>query len=292
MIMWLRRLALTLPWVRRKREQSLNEELQSYMAMATDAARENGASVEDAWFEAKRDLGSAIRIQEEVRGERLLAGVERMMQDMRYACRTVPRAPLFTVVVVLSLALGIGSATAIFSLVEAVLLKPLTYPDAGRLLFIREAVPALAHIYPTLPVNIQHFFYWHDHTTAFQYMTAFRSERPTLGGAGQPVQVDGVEATADLFKVLGVDMWQGRGFLPGEDQPGRNHVAIITYSLWSRRFGLALDVIGRSILVDGSAGDRNRRSSSRFRFPQRKRSRAAGRAGQANRDLPSVAGQD
>src|ERR1700719_2894481 len=100
--MWLRRLALTLPWVRRKREQSLNEELQSYMAMASDAARENGASVEDAWFEAKRDLGSAIRIQEEVRGEWLLAGVERMMQDMRYACRTVPRAPLFTVIVVLS----------------------------------------------------------------------------------------------------------------------------------------------------------------------------------------------
>ncbi len=250
-MLWLRRLILMLPWVRREREQILDEELHSHLAMASDDAREEGASGEEAWFAAKRDLGSTMRIKDQVRGEWFLPGAERFQQDLRYACRTLPRTPLFTSVAVLSLALGIGAATAIFSLVDGVLLKPLAYPEAGRLQYIQEVVPAMAHIYPAVPVNIQHFFYWRDHTITFQSIAALRSDRPTLAGVGEPFQVDGIEASADLFQVLGLDMARGRGFSPGEDQPGKNQVAVIADSLWRRQFGSAPGALGGSISLDG-----------------------------------------
>jgi predicted permease len=250
-MLWLRRLILMFPWARRHREQTLDEELRSHMEMAAEETSAAGASAVEARYAARRDLGSPLRVQEQVRGEWFLPGVERFQQDLRYACRTLPRSPLFTVVAVLSLGLGIGAATAIFSLVEGVLLKPLAYPEADRLQYIQEVVPALAHIYPTMPVNIQHFFYWHDHTRAFESIAAVRADRPTLTGMGEPSPIDGIETTADLFRVLRVDMAQGRGFLPGEDRPGRNHVAVITDSLWRRRFGGEAGVVGRSILLDG-----------------------------------------
>lgn len=250
-MMWLRRAMLLLPWVRRKRERILEEELRSHLAMAAADALSDGASPEEARFAAQRGFGSTLQAQEQVRAEWLLPGVERVRQDLRYACRTLRRAPLFTSVAVLSLALGIGAATAVFSLVEGVLLKPLQYPEGSRLEYIQEVVPALAHIYPALPVNIQHFFYWHDHSAAFESMAALRSDRPTLTGEGEPSQVDAIETTADLFRVLGVEMALGRGFLSGEDQPGKNRVAVIADSWWRRRFGGATSVLGRSILLDG-----------------------------------------
>jgi predicted permease len=248
---WLRKLSLLLPWVRHQREKSLDEELQSYLEMAAAEARSRGLSPKNAQFAARRDLGNMLRAKEQVRGEWLSPRVDQCIQDLRYATRTLARTPLFTSVAVLSLALGIGCATAVFSLVEGVLLKPLPYQDSGRLVAIREVVPAMSRAYPSLPVNIEHFIYWRDHTHAFQSMAALRSDRATLTGGGEPVQIDSIETTADLFRVLAVNTAQGRGFLPGEDQPGRNNVAVITDSLWRRRFHAASNLIGQSITLDG-----------------------------------------
>jgi putative ABC transport system permease protein len=250
-MLWLRRLLLTLPWIRHSREQSLNEELQSHLDLAAREARNDGASPEHAHWVARRDLGSTLRTQEQARNEWLLPGLEHTSQDARYAFRTLAQAPLFTSVAIVSLALGIGAATAIFSLVEGVLLKPLAYPEPGRLVYVQEFVPALSHIYPALPVNLQHFFYWRDHNKMFDSIAALRSERPTLTGIGEPVSIDGVETTADLFRVLRVGMAQGRGFHPGEDKPGRNHIAVVTDAFWRQRLSSKPDVIGTRIVLEG-----------------------------------------
>lgn len=250
-MLWFQKLLLLLPWVRRAREESLDEELRSYLEMAAAEAAEAGIPTEEARHAASRDLGNLVRAKEQARGEWSFPRLEQVGQDLRYALRTLTRTPLFTTVAVLSLGLGIGAATAIFSLVEGVVLKPLRYRDSGQLTYVREVVPALAHVYPTVPVNIQHFVYWHDHTQVFESMTAFRSGRPTLTGMGEPIKVDGVETTADLFRVLGADMAQGRGFVRGEDQPGKNNVAVITNSLWRRLFHADPNMIGRKITLEG-----------------------------------------
>jgi hypothetical protein len=140
-MLWLRKLILLLPWVRREREESLDEELQSYLEIAAEEARSRGLSPRDARFAAKRDLGNMLRAKEQARSEWLSPRLDQCVQDLRYAFRTLARTPLFTFVAVLSLALGIGAATSIFSLVEAVLPKPLPYQDSGQLVAVREVVP-------------------------------------------------------------------------------------------------------------------------------------------------------
>jgi predicted permease len=248
---WFRKLILLLPWERRKREEALGEELNSHIEMVAEEARNSGLSAEDALFAARRDLGSRLKATEQVRGEWLSPKIDIIAQDVRYAWRTLARTPSFTVVAVLSLALGIGAATAVFSVVHGVILKPIAYREPGRLTYVQEVVPALARVYGKVPVNIQHFLYWRDHTRTFQSMAALRASGPTLTGSGEPVQLDGVETTADLFRVLDVNMERGRGFLPGEDQPGKNNVAVITDSLWKRKFHGDREIVGRTIVLEG-----------------------------------------
>jgi len=147
-MLWLRKLIHLLPWVMREREESLDEELQSYLEIAAEEARSRGMSRTDARFAAKRDLGNLLRAKEQARCEWLSPRLDQCAQDLRYAFRTLARTPLFTSVAILSLALGIGAATSIFSLVDAVLLKPLPYQDSGQLVAIREVVPAMSRAYP------------------------------------------------------------------------------------------------------------------------------------------------
>ncbi len=138
---WFRKLMLVWPAARRRRERALEEELRSHLEMAEAEARGSGMSLEEARATAQRDLGGWLRTQEQVRGEWLSPGLEQIEQDLRYAVRTLGRARLFTTVAILSLALGIGAATAVFSLVEGVLLKPLAYRDSGQLTYIQEWSP-------------------------------------------------------------------------------------------------------------------------------------------------------
>jgi predicted permease len=247
------KLMLLLPWVRRKREQTLEQEFRSYLEMAEEEARRSGRSAEEAAYAARRDLGNMLRAKEDVRSEWISPRLEQVVQDVRYAIRSLKRTPLFTVVAVLSLALGIGAAGGVFSLVDGILLKPLAYRDSGQLVYVQEVVPALSRVYPRMPVNIQHFSYWHDHVRAFEGLCALRSSAVTLTGGGEPEQIDSVDTSADLFRVLKTDMAQGRGFLRGEDEPGKNNVAVITDSLWQRRLHRAGSIVGQSIVLDGRA---------------------------------------
>ena len=246
---WLRRILLWLPGRRRSRALELDEELRANLSLALDEAAESGLPRGEAERIARRDFGSLTRAQEETRAV-WLPGWDAVSQDVRFAWRALRRAPAFTVVAVFSLALGIGAATALFSLVNTVVLKPLAYREPGRLVYVREVVPPLAHIYPTMPVNFQHFGFWRDHARSFESLSALVSGQAVLDGGDSEV-VGTASVTADFFGTLGVQPQLGRSFLPDEEQPSRNLVAVITDSLWRRRFGAAPGMIGQTIRLDG-----------------------------------------
>ena len=218
-MLWLQKLKLLLPWERRKHEKILEEDLTSYLEMSADDARKSGLTPDEARFAARRDLGNLLRTKEQSRSEWIFPRWEQLTQDFRYAIRALRRAPLFTTVAILSLALGIGAANSVFSLVNGIVINPLAYRDSGRLIYLQEVVPPLAHVCPALPVNFNHFAYWRDHAQSFETITALIASGATLTGAGEPEQLSGVGSSAGLFRVLKTEMALGRGFLPGEDKP-------------------------------------------------------------------------
>ncbi len=196
-------------------------------------------------------------------------GLERWSRDLRHALRGFARDPLFTAIAVLSLALGIGAATAIFSLVDAVVLQPLAYRQPERLVFVREVVPVLEHVYPAVPVNIQHFRFWQRHARSFAGLAAFEHFAATLTGAGEPQLLDAAKVSAGLFPLLGVRPQLGRSFLPEEEEPGRSRVVVITDHLWRRRFGASRQLVGRAIDLDGVPHTVVGVLPPSFRFPRR-----------------------
>jgi predicted permease len=230
----------------------VNEELASYLEMAEAAARENGLSAEEARRSARRDLGNLTMTRESVRSEWIPPKLEHLAQDVRHLVRSLRREPAFACIAIASMALGISAANTVFSLVDGILLKPLAYAQPDQLVYLQEFVPALAHVYPKLPVNLQHFRYWQSHNRSFAEMAALRASRGTLTGAGDPIEVDSVESTHGLFRVLGTTMALGRGFLPEDELPGYRGVAIITDALWRTRFQSDRNITGKRIVFGGA----------------------------------------
>jgi predicted permease len=263
---WLRRILLWLPGRRRTRALDLQEELRANLSLAVDDAAESGLPSNKAARMARRDFGSLTRAQEESRAV-WLPGWDAFAQDLRFAWRTLYRAPAFTLVAILSLALGIGAASALFSLVNTVVLKPLAYREPGRLVYVREVVPPLAHIYPTLPVNFEHYHFWRDRSRAFETLSALASGNAVLAG-GDPELVGTALVTANFFETLGVQPQLGRAFLPDEEQPSRSLVAVITDSLWRRRFGASPGIAGQTIRLDGTPCTVAGVLPPSFRFPK------------------------
>src|SRR6185312_15371469 len=178
--------------------------------------------------------------------------MEKLWDDLRLAMRGFGRNPAFAIVAVLTLALGIGANTAIFSVVNSVLLKPLAYGDPGRLVTIEEIIPQLSHLYPALPVNAAHFLTWRKECKSFESMAAILPMNLNLTGAGPVERLNVFRVSANLFHVLGTAPRLGRSFLPEEDQPGRDRVAILSDGLWRRRFHADPGLIGKKILLDDS----------------------------------------
>jgi predicted permease len=265
---WLRRILLILPGRRRARALELEEELRTNLSLAVDDAASSGLSRSDAERTARRDFGSLTRAQEEARAV-WLPGWDTLSQELRFAARTIRRSPGFTAVAVLSLALGTGAATALFSLVDTVTLRPLAYRDPGRLVFIREVVPPLAHIYPTVPVNLQHFGTWRQQARSFETLSALRSDSVTLLSGGDPVVIGAAAVSANLFDALGVQPEIGRAFLEGDDTQGKPRTALISDGLWRRRFGAAPSVVGSAIQFEGFVCTVAGVLPPSFRFPKK-----------------------
>jgi putative ABC transport system permease protein len=171
-----------------------------------------------------------------------------MLNDFRYALRQLIKSPSFTIVAIVTLALGIGACTAIFSVVNTVLLKPFDYADPDRLVMIRETqLPQ----FPEFSVSPPNYLDWEKQTKSYEYIAAYSGAALNLTGEGEPQRLVGIKATAHYFDVMGVKPFLGRTFLPEEDAVGKNHVVVLSYGFWQRLFGGARDAVGRSIQLSG-----------------------------------------
>ncbi len=175
---------------------------------------------------------------------------EDMFQDLRFGLRMLLKNPGFTLIAVLTLALGIGANTAIFSVVNAVLLRPLPYPEPERLIRLWESNPGRG--WPEFSASAPNFADWRKQQTVFEQLAAYGFDTFNLTGGGEPERVFALGVTANLFPTLGTPPALGRNFLPEEEQPGRHRVAILSDGLWQRRFGADPQLIGRQIQLNGA----------------------------------------
>jgi predicted permease len=178
--------------------------------------------------------------------------LEGLRHDLRDALRALRKQPVFTLVVTITLGLGIGANTAIFSVVNSVLLRPLSYHKPQQLYLIHEIIPQWAKSYPLLEANLTDFRIWQKESQSFDGIAIAESVSMILTGAPDVVQVRSTRASANFLELLGVQPALGRLFLPEEDQPGQGKVVILTDPFWRSRFNADARIIGRSILLDGT----------------------------------------
>jgi len=197
--------------------------------------------------EQKGREGRISGCKAEVRAE-YTTGVEMSFwQDIRYGLRMLLKSPGFTAIAVLTLALGIGANTALFSVVNGVLLNPLPFPDPDRLVAAYSKTPT----FPESSISYPNFLDWQRDNHSFAQLGAFRSEDYNMTGQGEPERLHGHMVSADFFAALGINPLLGRNILPEEDKPGAAPVAIIGDGLWKRKFGKSQDVLGKSITLNG-----------------------------------------
>jgi putative ABC transport system permease protein len=237
-------------WRRRKeREQDLERELRSDLELEATEQEESGLTTEEARYAARRALGNLTSIKEVTRDMWGWGSFERLLQDLRLSFRLLRKSPSFVLFAVLALALGLGANEAIFSVVDSVLLRPLPFRNAERLVEIGEDASHLGFPMDTpAPAN---FVDWKRRNHVFQDMAALKGDLYALTGEGTPEQLEGNPVSANLFPLLGVSPMLGRNFSTQEDQPGGAQVVLIGYGLWQRRFGGDRAVVGRQIWLNG-----------------------------------------
>jgi len=226
----------------------IDREMRLHIDLQTDANIAAGMSPEDARQEALRSFGNVNKIRDtayDVRGGGL---IETLAQDIRYGVRVLVKHKAFTAVAVLTLGLGIGANTAIFSVVNELLLRPLPYRDAATIVTVWEVSPRGRHQNTTSPSN---FRSWLEQNTSFQSLAAFFDMRTNLTGDFEPEELSVQIVTPPFFQTLGVDPILGRTFDPGDDEADKPSVTVLSYGLWQRRFGGQSDIVGKEIKLNG-----------------------------------------
>jgi putative ABC transport system permease protein len=233
-----------------KVERELERELQFHLEMETAENIRRGMSEEEARRAALLSFGGVERTKEDYRDLARFRRLEDFWQDLRYGARMLLKNPGFTAIAVIALALGIGANTAIFSVVNAVLLKPLPYYDPQRLVWVTEDKWGKEGEWEGEYAGSIDYILWQAESKAFDHLVAFRSGNVFLTGRGEPERLDAVWATANLFPALGVAPQLGRAFTQEEDRPGGAPVAILSHAFWQRRFGGDPAIIGQSLTLD------------------------------------------
>jgi len=191
--------------------------------------------------------------------------MQTLFQDLRYGARMLVKKPGFTLIAVLTLALGIGANTAIFSVVNAVLLRPLPYPESERLVWLSER----GRNFPVMSISYPNFIDWRAQQTVFEALGVYNQGSYNLTGRGEPQRLEGARISADAFTALRVPATAGRLFNHDEDQPGAPAVVVLSYGLWQSRFGGEADIINQSIMLDGRAYTVIGVMPAGFAFPRR-----------------------
>ena len=248
-------------------ERDLDDELRAYLDQLTEEKRAAGMGVIEARRAARIELGGVEQVKEEVRQVRTGQMLEQFLQDLRYGVRTLSKNPAFTVVAVLVLALGIGANTAMFSVAYGILLRPLPYAEADRVAVVYMRYFPRDFAFGT--ICIRDYLMWKENNHAFEEPSLFTSRRMDIGGKeGVPEQVQGATVTAGFFSTFGVRPLIGRTFAAGEDNPGSGSLAVLSESIWRRRFAGSSAVLGQAILVNGVSSTVIGVMPGVFRFPR------------------------
>jgi putative ABC transport system permease protein len=233
-------------------EQELNREVAAHLALIEDDYRRRGMTAEDARLAARRAFGGVEYAKELHRDVRGFVWLDHLRQDVQYAFRTVARNPGFTLVAVLTLALGIGANTAMFSVVNAVILRPLPYRDADRLVRISESNPGVGRV--TASVSQPNFLDWRARAKTFSALAAVGGITLTVTSNQRAEMVSGAGVTAEFLPLLGVSPAVGRNFLPDETRPGGDaRVVILNEGFWKRAFASDPSIVGRQIGLGGAS---------------------------------------
>jgi putative ABC transport system permease protein len=232
-----------------RRESDLDEEIESHIQLLAEENMRRGVPAGEARRLARLQFGGIESTKESYRDQRGLPFLDALGQDLRYAMRGIRRNRGFAVVAVLSLAIGIGANTAIFSLVNSVLLRPLAYQEPERLFAAGELLP---HLFGQNPVGVNpvHAREWAKQCPSVEQVAVMRSNRADLASGGVPASIPAVDIPHNLFTLLGVEPILGRAFFPEEQQEGRHRVVILSESLWRVRFRADPTLVGKPILID------------------------------------------
>ena len=234
---------------RRKRMlEQLDQDIRDHIEMETQENIERGLSPEEARYAALRKFGNVTRVTEETRAVWSSIWIEQLLQDVSYGVRALRKNPGFAIVIVLTLALGIGANTAIFSVVRGVVLAPLPYPEPNRLVMVWESRPNVK----TLSTSYPDFMDWQRNARSFEQMAALTSRNYDLTSPGTPQHLDGMEISSGFFSTLGVNLAMGHDFSPSEDRPHGAPAVIISNRLWRNRFASSPQALGKSIRLDGA----------------------------------------
>ena len=251
-------------------DQELNEELGAYLEMAAEEKMKQGMSRRDAVRAVRLERGGLELAKEVVRSGGWEFFVETCWQDLRYALRILRKSPGFTTVTVLTLALGIGATTAMFSVVDGVLLRPLPYPQPGGLVEVGLDLPGINQF--NWPLCPEDYFTFREQSRTFQdiglYYTGFGASlySANVSGVGRPEHVPALGVTDEVLPILGVTPLLGRSFTRADDEPGSSDTVMITYGYWRSKFGGDRSVIGKAIDVDGKPTTIIGVLPERFRF--------------------------
>lgn len=234
---------------RDKAEGELEQELRFHRERQLEKYMKSGLGEAEALRRLRMNFGGLDQVKEECQdawGTRLF---ETLLQDLRYGSRVLRKSPGFTVIALLTLALGIGANTAIFSILYGILLRPLPYKDASRLIVLHETTPRVG----TVSVSYPNFLDWRAQNTAFSEMAAVNSVGFNLSGIDQPENISGQAVSPNFLSMLGMRPLLGRDFDASEEKVGTAAVVLLSYALWQSHFGGDRNVIGRSIALDGRA---------------------------------------
>ncbi|MGH7713303.1 MAG: ABC transporter permease, partial [Gemmatimonadaceae bacterium] len=232
------------------RDEELQDEIESHLRMAIADRMARGESREAAERAARAEFGNLTHVKEVTREVHRGIWLERLVQDVRYGLRALRRTPAFTFVALVTLALAIGANSAVFTIVNNVLVQPLPFRDPNRL-FVVSYVPT------NLPFEVPPALYdrlylaYRERTRVFEDVSGYQRQQVTLSGVGDATRLLGARVSASFFRVLGVSPAYGRAFAPDEEQVGRDRVVILSDRLWRERFNADARVISRAITLDG-----------------------------------------
>ena len=236
-------------------ERDLDDEIRYHLEQQVDELTAMGVDRDEAMRQVRKRFGGIEIAKERCRDARGVSGVENLLRDVRYAVRVLLRQPAFAMIAILTLALGIGANTAVFSLVDGILFAPLPYAAPEQLVSVKASYPNGA------------FAAMREEIRSLDVAAFAEGKSLTLSGAAEPIRVAGTRVSAELLSILGVQPALGRWFRPGEDEVPHDGVVVLSHDLWVRRFRSDPAIVGRFVQLDGAQREVVGVMPASFRFP-------------------------